>query len=191
MAIIRSNRNPELLRRDDALLIVVDMQEPFLRNIWERDRVINNSLILIKTAEVLRMPIVPTLQYEKRMGGLIREIARAIPHQFVPFDKICFSAIGEDTILSEIARSGRKHILLCGVETHICIFQTAMDLQHLGYRVSVVGDAVSSRTEANWKFGLERLRQAGIAVPSTEMAAYELMEEAGTPEFKQIVELIK
>ena len=191
MAIIRSNRNPELLRRDDALLIIVDMQEPFLRNIWERDRVINNSLILIKTAEVLRMPIVPTLQYEKHMGGVIREIARAIPHQYIPFDKMCFSAIGQDAILSEISRSGRKQILLCGVETHICILQTAMDLQHLGYRISVVGDAVSSRAEANWKFGLERLRQSGIAISSTEMAVYEMLEEADTPEFKQIVELIK
>src|SRR5258708_84359 len=107
----RSNRHPSLLRAEDTLLIVVDVQEPFMRNIWNRERLINNINLLIKAASILQAPIVPTLQYSEAMGGTIPEVAKQIPPQYVPFDKLCFSCVGDDAFNSEIQRSGRKQIL--------------------------------------------------------------------------------
>jgi nicotinamidase-related amidase len=189
--LLRSNRNSSLLRADDTLLMVIDMQEPFLRGIWERDRVVENVATLMKAAKILRVPIVPTLQYQERMGGCIPEIARLLPALSEPFDKLSFSCMGDDAITSEVNRSGRKQVLLCGVETHVCVHQTALDLQALGFQVHVAADAVSSRTERNWQVGLERMRSAGIQISSVEMAAFELMVEAGTPEFREIISLLK
>jgi nicotinamidase-related amidase len=188
---MRSNRNTSLLRAEDAILIVVDMQEPFLMKIWEKESVIQNTVRLIKAASILRLPIVPTLQYERKMGGLIPQVASAIPKQFVPFDKLSFSAVGDAAFLSEVQRAGRKQALLCGVETHICIHQTAQDLIKLGLAVHIAADAVSSRAQSNWEIGIRRMEQSGVIISSTEMAIYEMLEEAGTPEFKQILELIK
>src|ERR1051325_902125 len=103
----RSDRHPSLLRADDCLLIVIDMQEPFLRGIWERERLLKNVSLLISSAKVLRIPIVPTLQNEDKMGGIVPEIAKTIPSQYIPFDKMCFSGQADDAIRSEIHRSGR------------------------------------------------------------------------------------
>lgn len=188
---VRSNRHPEMLRPDDTSLMVIDMQEPFLRGIWERERVVRNVSILIRAAKVLRLPIVPTLQYGERMGDAIDEIARLLPTNCVPFDKISFSCMADEAIASEIARSGRKQVLLCGVETHICVSQTAHDLQAQGFAVHVAADAVSSRSERNWEVGLRRMEHAGIRISSVEMALFELMVEAGTPEFREIVAMVK
>jgi nicotinamidase-related amidase len=189
--LIRSNRHPNLLRADDTQLVVVDMQEAFLRVIWERERVVKNVVTLMEAARVLRMPIVPTLQYAERLGDPIPEVKKRLPPQCVPFDKMCFSCMGEEAFASEVLRSGRKQVLLCGVETHICISQTAHDLLAQGYQVHVAADAVSSRTQSNWEIGLSRMERAGILLSSTEMAIYELMYEAGTPEFKEILEFVK
>jgi len=187
----RSNRHPSLLRAEDTLLIVVDMQEPFLRHVWERERVVTNVTKLLRAARTLRVPIVPTLQNAEKLGGLLPEIARGLPPQCVPFDKMCFSCLGEGAFVSEVQRSGRKQILLCGVETHICISQTAHDLLAQGYQVHVAADAVSSRTQSNWEIGLRRMECAGALISSMEMAIYELLHEAGTPEFRELLELFK
>ncbi|MCX6379780.1 MAG: isochorismatase family protein, partial [Armatimonadetes bacterium] len=92
---------------------------------------------------------------------------------------------------SELQRSGRKQVLLCGVETHICVNQSAHDLTAAGYQVHVVADAVSSRTELNWRLGLDKMRQGGVLLSSTELALYELMQMAGTPEFKAMLPVVK
>lgn len=189
--LVRSNRHPDLLRPDDTALMVIDMQEPFLRGIWERDRVVHNVSVLIRAARILRLPIVPTLQYGQRMGDPIDEIARLLPTNCVPFDKMTFSCMADDAIASEVARSGCKQVLLCGVETHICVSQTAHDLRAQGYAVHVAADAVSSRLKRNWEVGLSRMEHAGIHISSVEMALFELMVEAGTPEFREIVQLVK
>lgn len=184
-------RHPAVLRMEDALLVVIDMQEPFLRNVVERERVIRNVGLLVRAAEILRVPIVPTLQYAQKMGGPVPEIAAALPSQLIPFDKTCFSCMGDDAFASEVLRSGRKQLLLCGVETHICVCQTALDLVAAGYQVHVAGDSVSSRSKANVRAGIGKMEQSGVILSSAELAIYEMLMDAGAPEFRDILPLVK
>jgi nicotinamidase-related amidase len=187
----RSGRHPSLLRPDDTILIVTDMQEPFLRNIWERENLISNVGALIEAARLMRIPIVVTQQNTPKMGGTIPEISRRMPTDTVPFDKMCFSSVADDAIYSEIHRSGAKQIVICGVETHICVSQTAQDLLARHYQVHIAADAVSSRTQSNWEIGLSRLEKTGVIISSTEMAIFELLGEADTPEFRTLLDLMK
>lgn len=188
---VRSNQCPTLLRGDDTLLMVVDMQEPLLRDIWERERVVRNVCILLDAARELRIPVVPTLQNSRRLGGPIPEVGSRLPAQCVPFDKLAFSCCADGAVMSDVQRSGRKQVLICGVETHICVSQTALDLAAQGYQVHVAADAVSSRVESNWCVGLRRMEQTGVQISSTEMALYEILGEGGTPEFKAVLQLVK
>lgn len=184
-------RHSHLLRAADALLLVVDMQEPFLRAIWERHRVEANVARLIDAAAVLGVPVIATLQYMARMGGVTPDIARRLPAEPAPIDKMAFSCAAEPACMEAIQGAGRSQVLICGVETHICVSQTVHDLLAAGLQVHVASDAVSSRVEANWRLGLERAAGAGAIVTSTEMAIYELLVMAGTPEFSRILPLVK
>ena len=186
-------RHSHILRREDTLLVVVDMQEPFLRGIHDRDRLRENVLLLIQSANVLGLPVLPTVQYAERMGGVVPEIAAALPvhHGLAPLDKMCFSCAGLPEFLEAVRASRRPQILLCGVETHICVSQTALDLAANGFQVHVAADAVSSRTLEKHKLGMERLRDSAILPCAAEAAVYELLREAGTPEFKSILKLVK
>ncbi len=185
-------RHPHILSREDTLLVVVDMQEPFLRGIHDRERLIANVRLLIESAAVLRVPVIPTVQYAERMGGVVPEVAQALGDAAgVPLDKMCFSSAGAPGFLDGIASFSRRQILLCGVETHICVSQTALDLMAHGYQVHVAADAVSSRTPEKHKLGMERMRDSAVLPCAAEAAAYELLREAGTPEFKAILALVK
>lgn len=185
-------RHPHLLRREDTLLIVVDMQEPFLRHIHGRDPLMQNVLLLIQAADILHIPVLPTVQYADRMGGVVPEIAAALPaHHSAALNKMCFSCIGQPDIAAAVRAAGRRQILLCGVETHICVSQTALDLAAAGYQVHVAADAVSARTLEKHKLGMERIRDSAILPCAAEAAVYELLREAGTPEFKAILKLVK
>jgi nicotinamidase-related amidase len=187
----QSTRHPDLLRQDDTILVVVDMQEPFLRTIWERDRLVRNVKILANAAKLFPLPMLSTVQNRARMGETIPEIGAVLTDECEAFDKICFSCLADKAIASEIERTGRKQVLLCGVETHICISQTAHDLITRGYQAHVVADAVSSRRQSDWEIGLRRAERAGAIVTSTEAAVYELLGQAGTPEFRALLALVK
>ncbi len=184
-------QHPNLLYPDNTLLIVMDMQESLLRAIHERDRLIKNVCTLMQGAAVLRLPIVGTTQSVEKLGDLVPEVKKLLPPLLPPFDKLTFSGYANAAFQSEVRRSGRKQILLCGVESHICISQTAHDLIGAGYQVHIVADAISSRTEANWRLGLDKMRQGGAILSSVETALYELLQEAGTPEFREILALVK
>jgi len=186
-------RHPHILRREDALLIVVDMQEPFLRGIHDRDRLVGNVRLLIQAAAIMQVPILPTLQYAERMGGVVPEVMQMFPDfgACVPVDKMCFSCAGAEGFLDRIVSFGRRQILLCGVETHICVSQTALDLASQGYQVHVAADAVSSRSMEKHKLGMERMRDSAVLPCASEAAVYELLREAGTPEFKAVLKLVR
>ncbi len=181
-----------LLDRDDTLLIVVDMQEPFLRNIFERERVIKNVIKLIETAKILEIPIVTTLQHRAKMGDVIPEIAAAFLDN-TRIDKTTFSCCGVEEFDNAVFQpyTMRNTLLICGVETHICISQTAHDLEALSYKVHVAVDAVSSRRESDHLAGLDKMRQSGVILTPTEAAIYELLKDAADPAFKKILELVK
>lgn len=188
---LASKNHPNLLHDDNTLVAIVDMQEPFLRTIFERERVITNVSALIQGAMVLRVPLVATTQYAERMGGVIPEIQRLLPPLRSAIDKMTFSSYATPSFASEVQRSGRKQILLCGVEAHICVCQTALEMTAAGFQVHVAIDAVSSRSEANWKLGIDKMRQGGVLITSVESALYEMLHEAGTPEFRDILKIIK
>jgi len=178
------------LTRTKAGLAVVDVQERLLPAIFEQQRVVQNTVRLIQGAGVLQIPIFATEQYRKGLGATVPEIAGAIPG-FAPMEKLAFSACGAAGFIPALKQKNVSEVLLCGIEAHVCISQTCLDLLDEGFRVFVVADAVSSRTPENYRFGLDRMRAAGAVLVSTEMVLFELLERAGTDEFKQILNLVK
>ena len=183
--------HPNLLRREETLLVVVDIQDSLLRVIHDRERLIANSVLLIEAAKILGVPILATTQYAARLGGVAPEIASHLPESVLPLDKLSFSCAGSLEFQSALAASQRRQILLCGMETHICIAQTALDLVANGYQVHVAADAVSSRTMEKHKLGMERIRDSAVLPCAAEAAVYELLQQAGTSEFKAILRLVK
>ena len=184
-------RHPLLLKREASALVVVDMQEPFLGAIHERERLTANVLLLCHAARILRVPLLATVQYAARMGGIVADVAAALPAGDTPIDKLCFSCGGSDAFLEALTAAGRRQVVLCGVETHICVSQTAHDLLHAGYQVHVAADAVSSRSLEKHKLGMERIRDASARPCAAEAAVYEWLREAGTSEFKEILKLVR
>jgi nicotinamidase-related amidase len=171
----------------ECVLIVVDIQEKLLPPIFERDRLVKNSQLLIQAAGILNLPTVSTTQYAKGLGETVSEVKSLLPSSAI--DKQMFSCFGSDVFCSTLKRlPGRRNtILLCGMESHICVAQTALAALREGYLVHVASDAISSRTEWNWKIGLERMRAAGAVISSSEMIIYELLRCSGTDEFKKIL----
>lgn len=178
------------IKRAQAGLVVVDIQERLLPAIFEKELVVQNAVCLIKGAGILGVPVFATEQYRKGLGATVPEIAAAIPG-FAPLEKLAFSACGAPGFMAALAAKRISDVLLCGIEAHVCVSQTCLDLLEAGLRVFVAADAVSSRTPENHRLGLERMREAGAAIVSTEMALFELLERAGTEEFKRLLSLVK
>jgi len=186
-----ASQHPHILNAQTTVLVVVDMQEPFFNPIFEKERLLNNVRMLMEGAGILGVPVIITTQYASRMGGVLPEIQELLPAPQPALDKLCFSCYADPVFAAEIARLDRHQVLLCGIETHICVSQTAHGLLAAGYQAHVAVDAVSSRTEENWRLGLEKMRQSGVILASVESALYEMMQEAGTPPFRQMLQLVK
>ena len=186
----------EMARRElvaeQCALIVVDIQEKLLPPIWEKDRLVRNAQLLIRLAGILKIPALVTTQYNKGLGNTVPEVASLLPDT-PTVDKLMFSCFGSDVFCSLLKRlpGQRTTVLLCGMETHICVMQTALGALREGYLVHVASDAVSSRTELNWRLGLERMRAAGAILSSTEMMIYELLRSSGAPAFKELLPYLK
>jgi len=183
--------HPHLLQRTAAILLVVDMQEPFLRVIHERDSLVQNISRLVRGARILGIPVLSTVQNISKLGGPISEISSALPPDPAPFEKMAFSAMQDPPFAAEIERLGRKQVVLCGVESHICICQTALGLIAGGFQAHICADAVSSRTEANRLLGIDKARSAGALINSTESVLFEMLGAAGTEEFREILKIVK
>jgi nicotinamidase-related amidase len=180
------------LEPEQCALIVVDIQEKLLPPIWEKDRLVRNAQLLIRLAGILKIPALVTTQYNKGLGNTVPEVASLLPDT-PTVDKLMFSCFGSDVFCSLLKRlpGQRTTVLLCGMETHICVMQTALGALREGYLVHVASDAVSSRTELNWRIGLERMRAAGAILSSTEMMIYELLRSSGAPAFKELLPYLK
>jgi Isochorismatase family len=181
-----------LLEADVCILTIVDIQKKLLPPIFEKERLVKNSQLLIRLAGVLNVPTLMSTQYAEGLGETIPEISSLLP-ETRPVNKRMFSCFGSEAFCSALKRlpGKRNTILLCGMESHICVMQTALEALREGYLVHVASDAVSSRTEWNWKIGLERMRQAGAVVSSTEMIIYELLRSSGTQPFKEMLKYLK
>ncbi len=191
-----SSDSAEMARRslepEQCALIVVDIQEKLLPPIWEKERLVRNAQLLIRLAGILKMPALVTTQYMKGLGNTVPEVAALLP-ETPSIDKLMFSCFGSDVFCSLLKRipGQRTTVLLCGMEAHICVMQTALGALREGYLVHVAADAVSSRTELNWRIGLERMRAAGAILSSTEMMIYELLRSSGAPAFKELLPYLK
>jgi nicotinamidase-related amidase len=180
------------LRAEDCALLVIDIQEKLLPPIHAREQLLHNSQLLLRLAKIINLPVLATTQYAQGLGNIVPEIATLLPNQQT-LDKNEFGCFGNVQFCSSIksAAPGRNTVLLCGMETHICVMQTALGALAQGYLVHVASDAVGSRSEWNWKVGLERMREAGAIISSTEMIVYELLGGSGTPAFKKMLPFLK
>jgi nicotinamidase-related amidase len=191
-----STEYTEIVRRplegDQCVLIVVDIQEKLLPPIFEKEQLVRNSKLLIRAAGILKIPAVMSTQYAKGLGQTVPELASLLP-ETEAVDKDRFSCFGSEAFCALLKRlpGNRNTLLLCGMESHICVMQTALAALREGYLVHVASDAVSSRTEWNWKIGLERMRSAGAVISSTEMMIYELMRSSSSPAFKEMLPHLK
>jgi nicotinamidase-related amidase len=176
------------LEADRCALLVIDIQEKLLPPIFLKEQLIKNSQLLTRLAGILKIPALVSTQYAKGLGNTVPEIASLLPETHA-IDKQMFSCFGSDAFCSVLKRlpGNRNTVLLCGMESHICVTQTALGALREGYIVHVASDAVSSRTEWNWKIGLERMRAAGAVISSTEMTIYELLRTSGSPAFKELL----
>jgi nicotinamidase-related amidase len=180
------------LEAEQCALVVIDIQEKLLPPIFQKDHLVKNTQLLIRAAGILKIPAMVSTQYAKGLGGTVAELASLLTGTEA-MDKTLFSCFGSEAFCSALKRlpGQRNTLLLCGLESHICVTQTALGALREGYLVHVASDAVSSRTEWNWKVGLERMRSAGAVISSTEMMIYELMRTSSSPAFKEMLPHLK
>ncbi|MEN8234937.1 MAG: hydrolase [Actinomycetota bacterium] len=178
-----------MLTSDDAVLVVVDVQGKLARLMHEAPALHDALSQLVRGARVLDIPVIATEQNPVGLGRTIDEIASLLPNPAIP--KMAFSCCGEPAFVETLTATGRAQVLLAGIETHVCVYQTARDLLAGGREVHVVADAVSSRTAANREIGLAKMRVAGAEMTSVETALFEMLTVAEGPQFKQILEIVK
>lgn len=178
------------IRAADAVFVLVDIQCALADVMERRDATVSAAALLARAAAPLGIPVLVTRQYPRGLGDTVAEIAEAVGDH-TPLDKVTFSCLAEPAFRERIEVIGRRQVVLAGMETHICITQTALALLEEGYEVSVAADAVCSRRSSDHEVALARLRAAGAQVTVVESVIYEALERAGTPEFRAILELVK
>jgi nicotinamidase-related amidase len=174
------------LNRDSSILVLVDIQEGFRKAIPDFESIVSAASTLVQGARALEVPIVVTEQYPKGLGATVDEIAAHLPAELDPLPKTRFSAAAADGF----DLGGREQAIVCGIEAHVCVNQTVLDLLGRGVEVHVVADAVGSRDPANRDLGLHKAERAGAWVTSVETALFELLGEAGSDEFKSVQRLV-
>jgi nicotinamidase-related amidase len=179
-----------MLRQTDTVLILVDIQEKLIRVAYESDVLLENIRKMVKGARSLGIPILFTEQYPEGLGPTVPEIRELLADQ-PPISKLAFSCCREPRFMPVLAGLQRQNILLAGIETHVCVYQTARDLLAADFQVHVLSDAVSSRTLPNRLLGLEAMKGAGAVLSGVEMALFELLEIAQGPTFKEISRLVR
>jgi nicotinamidase-related amidase len=179
-----------LLAPDDCFMLVVDVQQSMLALCKHADRTFKHCMALIEMATILDLPIIFSEHNADKLGGVIPNLLEKVSDAPV-LNKLAFSCFQDAQLRETMDALGRKTLILIGLETHVCIFQTGADALQRGYGVHVAMDAVCSRSTLNWEVGLRRLERAGAVVSSTEMVIFELLNRAGTPEFRRALPLIK
>ncbi len=182
-----------MLSADDTGLVVVDFQAALLSAMKEKiaDKITKKAVILIKGANILGLPIVVTEQYPRGLGVTIPPIVEALGDTYRPLEKLSFSIMGDEEIKKKVVDLKVKNIVLCGMETHVCVLQSALDLVDVGIVPYVAADAVSSRKKLDWEIGMDLVKRGGGEVTSTETVLFELLRAAGGKEFKEISRLLK
>ena len=180
--------SPELMSAADTTLLVVDVQEKLIRLIAGHQRLVWNIRRLLDAAAALTLPALATEQYPQGLGGTVAELAGRLGP--IP-GKTSFSCCGSSELAEKLAATGRHRVLVVGIEAHVCVQQTVLDLLANGYWVSVAADAVGARYEVDYQFALRRMELAGAVLTTAEAAMFEWCRQSGTPEFKQISALVR
>ena len=183
--------HPRVLERTSSLLVVVDVQESYRGLTVEHERMQRGVQILIQAAAVLEIPVIATEQYPKGLGHLVPEVSSLLPDGLEIIAKMSMSCCGEASFVDALRDSGRRQIVVCGIEAHACINQTVHDLLDQGYQVHVPYDALSARFETDYRVGWEKMIGSGAVPTTVEMTCLEWVRTAAVPEFKQIHRLIK
>lgn len=180
-----------MLKVEQTILLVVDVQGKLAQLMTQREQLFKNLERMVQGAQILELPIIWTEQVPEKLGPTIPSLAKLLHESTYPIPKASFSCCLTPQFQQALQQIDRCQILMTGIETHICIYQTGIDLLDAGYEVQVVGDAVSSRRADNNELALDRLQQAGARLTSTEMALFELLRIAEGHKFKAISKLIK
>lgn len=186
-----------LVRRDDLVLVLVDVQERLAAVMPRRDEVVAAAVRLAKTAALVGAPIMVTRQYPEGLGGTVPEVEEAVTRlassgaRVQGVDKTSFSCAGESEFAQALRAFGRRQVVLCGMETHVCVAQTALALAAEGYEVQVAADACCSRSDSDHAVALDRMRAAGVTVTVSESVMYEAVGRAATDEFRQLLAIVK
>lgn len=180
----------KLLRPEETALLIIDIQERILPVISNHHRVVENTLKIIKGFKTLGLPIYYTEQYPKGLGPTVSSITDELS-ELKPFNKMSFSCSGVVELFNEFRLKNLTQIVVCGIESHVCVQQTVLDLIENGIQVNLAADAVSSRKEIDYKTSLDRMRHHNAEVTTTESILFELLKICGTPQFKEISKIVK
>jgi nicotinamidase-related amidase len=180
-----------VLKADQAVLVVVDVQGKLAQLMHEKEVLFRNLSQMIRGARVLGIPVIWMEQNPDGLGPTVPEVAGVMPEGLRPIPKFSFSCCGEPRFVAALEAAGRRQVLLCGIEAHICVYQTARDLVTNGYEVFVVADAVSSRKSSSRDVALMQLGRSEARLTTVEMALFEMLGAAKGPEFKEIVRIVK
>ena len=176
---------------EKTLLAVIDVQERMMPVIDRNGQIIANIAKMVRGCRTLGIPMLVTEQYSRGLGSTVAPVAEAMAEWYRPIEKMTFSAVTSMGFMQQLETTGAKRVLLCGVETHICIFQTARDLREVGWDVEIVTDAVGSRLDSNYQMALDRMARHGIEMTSVEMALFSNLKTAESPDFKAISAIVK
>jgi nicotinamidase-related amidase len=179
-----------LLNKENTGLIIVDAQEKLMKVMGNPDRVTDRIVKLLHLSRVFKLPVILTEQYSKWLGPTLPPIRESLP-EYAPIEKLDFNSCRVDLFNNRVETEGLRNIILTGVETHICVFQTCVSLLEKGYSVHVPHHAVDSRTEANRNIGLSLMKEAGAVITSTETIIFQILKKAGTVEFKKMLKTIR
>ncbi len=176
--------------KENTIGLVIDIQERLVPVMEESEQLIENCIKLIQGLQILGLPLLVTQQYTKGLGETVKEI-KSVINDFQYIEKKDFSCLDEPEVAEKLAYSGVQNVIICGIESHVCVLQTAIDLKESGYNPVVVMDCVSSRSFVNMDYAGERFRYEGIMMTSLESILFELTRSSGASEFKEISKLVK
>ena len=179
-----------MLKIENSVLVLVDVQGRLAQLMYDRAFLLASLARLLRGMQRLAVPVIWTEQNPARMGGTVPEL-RDLMQGATPVSKMSFSCVGEPAFVTRLEQFQRRQVLLAGIETHVCVHQTAADLKGLGYEPHVVADAVSSRTALNRQIGLDRIARGGAVLTTVEMALFEMMRTAEHPAFKDVLRIVK
>lgn len=183
--------DPHVLDRDEAVLCVLDMQENLAARMQEREKVVRNARALALSSMRLGIPVLVTEQQPKAFGATVVELTSALDREYAPIEKLAFGGAEEPAFMERLKPLKRRQLLLCGMEAHVCVLQTCLGLLGRNYRIHVAADAVCSRLAEHKELALAQMRQAGASITSAEAAIFQFLGKAGTPEFRDLLNLIK